>query len=270
MLAYSLNTEGQGGRTSMDGVDAFGFPWCVYGRAPDVESLENEFPLLIPFSQHWKDSCGHGKYRGGVGTAQLWVAYQVPEVWFSCIADNSKLQTPQPLFGGYAPCTVPGISINNADILEKLKRGDDITLDLHEILKARSIEGNWNFEFMARSVWPFKEGDVITVGFATGGAGYGDPLEREPELVVKDLKDGIISDWSAQNIYHVAYDAQRGKVDQQETEKLRNAERQARLARGRRYSEFTADWSQKRPPEEILEAYGSWPDAQPVRPVFRP
>ena len=29
-------------------------------------------------------------------------------VLLMAIADNSKLQTPQPLFGGYAPCTVPG------------------------------------------------------------------------------------------------------------------------------------------------------------------
>ena len=27
------------------------------------------------------------------------------------IADNSKIQTPQGLFGGYAPCTVPGVSV---------------------------------------------------------------------------------------------------------------------------------------------------------------
>ncbi|WJJ94954.1 hydantoinase B/oxoprolinase family protein [Neopusillimonas aromaticivorans] len=103
MLAYSINTEGQGARPGQDGMDAFGFPWCVFGRAPNVEQVENEFPLLVPLSNHWKDSCGHGKYRGGVGTAQMWVTHHVPAVYMMAIADNSKLQTPQPLFGGYAP-----------------------------------------------------------------------------------------------------------------------------------------------------------------------
>ena len=65
MMAYQINTEGQGARPTMDGMNAFGFPWCVFGRAPDVELVENEFPLLVPISQHWRDSCGHGKYRGG-------------------------------------------------------------------------------------------------------------------------------------------------------------------------------------------------------------
>ena len=80
MLAYSINTEGQGALPEMDGMNAFGFPWCPSGRAPDVELVENEFPLFIPISSHWKDSAGHGKHRGGVGTAQLWVAHHVPWV----------------------------------------------------------------------------------------------------------------------------------------------------------------------------------------------
>lgn len=71
MLAYSINSEGQGGRPTMDGVNAFGFPWCVFGRTPDVEEMELDLPILIPLSNHWKDSCGHGKYRGGVGTVQI-------------------------------------------------------------------------------------------------------------------------------------------------------------------------------------------------------
>ncbi len=94
MLAYSLNSEGSGGRVELDGVNAFGFPWCVFGRTPDVEEMENEFPIIIPISNHWKDSCGHGKYRGGVGTVQVWVVHHMPQVYFMAIADNSKVQTP--------------------------------------------------------------------------------------------------------------------------------------------------------------------------------
>ena len=71
-------------------MNAFGFPWCPFGRAPDVELMENEFPILIPLSQHWMDSCGAGKHRGGVGTVQPWVAHQAPMVLLMCIADNSQ------------------------------------------------------------------------------------------------------------------------------------------------------------------------------------
>ncbi len=269
MLAYSLNTEGQGGRPTMDGVNAFGFPWCVYGRAPDVESLENEFPLLIPFSQHWRDSCGHGKHRGGVGTTQLWVTYQVPMLFFMAISDNSKIQTPQPLFGGYAPCTVPGISILNSDLLPKLAQDTGLKLDLDDMVDHKTIGGNWQFEFFARSTRPYNEGDVITVSFATGGSGYGDPLERDPEEVVKDVSNNLVSEGSARNIYKVAYDAETMKLDAAKTQAQRDEERQARLARGKPYAAFIKDWETQKPPAEILEWFGSWPEGKVERPIMR-
>jgi N-methylhydantoinase B/oxoprolinase/acetone carboxylase alpha subunit len=271
MMAYQINTEGQGARPTMDGMNAFGFPWCVFGRAPDVELVENEFPLLVPISQHWRDSCGHGKYRGGVGTVQLWVAHHVPFVYFNAIADNSKIQTPQPLFGGYAPCTIPGISIRKPDLMKRLASGDTtLSLDIGDILEHRSIAGQWENEFQGRATRIFDQNDVITFGFATGGAGYGDPLERDPELVLQDLVDGIISEWAVQNIYRVACDVERRRVDVEATAAARDRERKARLSRGSRYNDFQREWSKQRPPDEILAWYGSWPDAKLVQPILRP
>ncbi len=270
MLAFSLNTEGQGGRPAADGVDAFGFPWCVFGRAPDVELMENEFPLLIPVSSHWPDSGGHGKHRGGVGCAQVWVAYGVPQVFFMAIADNSKVQTPQPLFGGYAPCTVPGIAVRKADLLARFAGGDGLNLDIREILEKRAIGGRWEIEFFARQTRPYEEGDIITFSFSTGGAGYGDPLERDPEQVLKDLRDKKISGWVAENIYKVVFTPELRRVDHEQTARLREEERKSRLARGKTWDEFIAEWSKKNPPEEILEWFGSWPDGAPIKPIFRP
>jgi acetophenone carboxylase len=270
MIAYSINTEGMGGRPTMKGINSFGFPWCPFGRAPDVELMENEFPLLIPLSQHWKDSCGHGKYRGGAGTVQIWIAHQVPQVFFMCISDNSKIQTPQPLFGGYGPATVPGISIRDADLVRRLKEEPGaVDLDFREIIEKHAIAGNWQIEFMGRSVRPYNTDDVITFGFSAGGAGYGDPLEADPEGVVQDLVDGIISEWSLRNIYKVGYDAETLKVDREQTAKLRAGERQARLARGMDWAEFRAKWFEKRPPDDILRWFGSWPEAKPLAPVIR-
>ena len=271
MLAYSLNTEGQGGRALEDGVDAFGFPWCVYGRAPNVESMENEFPLLIPFSQHWRDSCGHGLHRGGVGATQLWVGYhKVPALFFAAISDNSKIQTPQPLFGGYAPCTVPGISVIGADILQKMQSGDSPTLDLHDMLQKHSVGGKWVSEFFGRVVRPVADGDVITISFATGGAGYGDPLERDPADVLDDFKTRKVSNWVVDSIYKVALTPDGDTVDAEATKARRDAERQDRLRRGKPYQAFIAEWEQLKPPDEILTGFGKWPTGEPTMPVYRP
>jgi acetophenone carboxylase len=271
MLAYSINTEGQGARPVADGMDAYGFPWCPSGRAPNTEMVENEFPLLVPLSNHWKDSCGHGKYRGGVGTAQLWVAHHVPEIYMLAIADNSKLQTPQPLFGGYAPCTVPGISIRHSDIMEKMAAGDErLRFDVHDLLVNRTIAGDFVSEFQGRPAAPYQEGDVITIAFSTGGTGYGDPIDRDPELVLADLEKGTVSEWAAEHLYKVCWDRERRRVDIAATAERRAEELASRLARGKPFDEFLREWNNKAPPEDALEYYGTWPDARLTGPVLRP
>lgn len=270
LLAYSLNTEGQGARPNADGMSSFGFPWCVFGRAPNVEMMENEVPIVIPFSEHWIDSGGHGKYRGGVGTVQLWIA-NTPKMYLACHADNSKLQTPQPLFGGYNPCTVPGIQIRKADMINRLSSGSlKLPSRFTAFLEKAESLGDWETEFMGRKVREFDQGDVITLAFSAGGAGYGDPLERDPQLVAEDVRRGFISASAAETVYHVAWEPTNEEVDMEATRRMRAVERQARLQRGTSLSEFMGTWTSKRPPNDIMEWYGTWPDARPERIIARP
>jgi len=191
-------------------------------------------------------------------------------VLLMCIADNSKLQTPQPLFGGYAPATCPGIGVRAPGLMEKLRNDPgSIDLDFSKIIEEGSIGGQWEIEFMGRSIRPYEAGDIMTFGFSAGGAGYGDPLEADPKGILEDLLNGLISEWTATNVYKVAYDLKGRKVDLEETKRLRDAERQARLERGRSWDDFHADWSEKKPADEILTLFGSWPEGQPVAPVIR-
>ena len=133
----------------------------------------------------------------------------------------------------------------------------------------RKVNGQWNFRFLARDSVRYEEGDIITFAFSVGGAGYGDPLDRDPALVVEDVKLSLISSWSAENIYHVSYDEERYRVNVSETNDLRAKEREARLARSKSYDDFMGDWSKLSPPEESLKYYGSWPDAETINPIIR-
>ncbi|HJY87725.1 MAG TPA: hydantoinase B/oxoprolinase family protein [Candidatus Acidoferrales bacterium] len=270
ILSFALNTQGQGGRATGDGMDSYGFAWCAFGRAPDSEQVESELPLTITLSQHWKDSCGHGRHRGGAGAVQQWMVHKVPELVSLCMGNGSKVPLFQPLFGGYASAPIPGISIRKSDLLEKMQKGDpQLALDHRAILGKDTIKGEWKYELIARTPQVYQEGDVL-FGFSGGGPGYGDPLEREPDAVLEDLVKQIISDWTAQNIYHVVYDPERRKLDAEKTRQKRDGERRARLARGKPYAEFVQEWSKKSPPKDVLQWYGTWPDAKPTGPVFRP
>ncbi len=270
VLSFALNTMGQGGRAAADGMDAYGFAWCAFGRAPDSEQVESELPITVTLSQHWKDSCGHGLHRGGSGGVQQWMIHKMPNLVSMCMGNGTKVPLGQPLFGGYASAPIPGISVRKANLLEKMGKADaNVTLDLHDILEKKTIEGDWTFEMVARTPRVFEEGDLL-FGFSGGGPGYGDPLERDPAEVLEDLRKNIISDWTARNIYRVAYDPERRKLDAEKTREQRDDERRARLARGKSFDEFERGWSQQSPPKEILQWYGSWPDAKPLGPVFRP
>jgi acetophenone carboxylase len=270
VLSFSLNTMGQGGRASADGMDAYGFAWCAFGRAPDSEQVESELPLTVTLSQHWKDSCGHGRHRGGSGGVQQWMIHKMPNLVSMCMGNGTKVPLGQPLFGGYASAPIPGISVRKADLMEKMQAGDSsISLDSRDILENGTIKGDWNFELVARTPKVYEEGDLL-FGFSGGGPGYGDPLEREPSEIFEDLRKNIISDWTAQNIYRLAYDPERRKLDVEKTKQQRDDERRARLARGKSFDEFHEEWNKKSPPKDILQWYGTWPDAKSTGPIFRP
>jgi acetophenone carboxylase len=186
------------------------------------------------------------------------------------IADNTKLQTPQPLFGGYAPCTVPGIGIRNANVKQLMAEGSKVLdLDVQELLTKKPIDGKYEVEFQGRSVRPYNNGDVATFAFSCGGTGYGDPLDRDAKAVEQDLIKGVVSAQAARHVYKVVWDEAQRRVDLDETARLRGQELAARKARGRPFDAFESRWLEQKPRDEILTYYGSWPDAKEVVPLLR-
>src|SRR3546814_17334502 len=78
------------------------------------------------------------------------------------------------------------------------------------------------------------------------GGGYGDVLERDPELVMKDLREDPMSHENAHDIYKVVYDQVNLVVDVEATAELRAAERRQRTASGNTHADFVAESSEKR------------------------
>ena len=58
---------------------------------------------------------------------------------------------------------------------------------------------------------------------AAGGGGYGDPLERELELVERDVLDGYVSTEGALKNYGVVIDPKTMKIDTAATARLRTS-----------------------------------------------
>ncbi|MCI0810661.1 MAG: hypothetical protein J4O10_03860, partial [Chloroflexi bacterium] len=72
--------------------------------------------------------------------------------------------------------------------------------------------------FSDDNVW--KKGDLVRIHTA-GGGGWGDPLERQPDLVLDDVLDGFVSVESARKSYGVVIDPVTVAIDQRGTAAMR-------------------------------------------------
>ena len=268
-MAFPLNAWGLAARYGEDGVDVFGFPHAPWGKGPDVEDIESTFPVLHLYQKTMPDTCGYGKYRGGVGLALAYIVHHVNHAVFTATSKESKFPTTCGLFGGYSETVVPAIRVVNTDAQSLLKEGKIPLPDNdYDILENNPFGGEIIREHQTRPARIVKKGEVITSS-TQGAGGYGDILERPPEKVMEDVAGKAITHWTAKNVYKVVYDEETLKVGGEETERLRKAEREARLARGKPYHEFVKEWSGKRPHPQALKYYGSWPDAEKNREVIR-
>jgi acetophenone carboxylase len=267
--AATLNTEGQGARPDMDGVQAYGFPWGHAGRCPDSEDAETEYQFLRLFFNLRRDNGGFGKWQGGAGTETAVVPRHVPVMFWSSIGKNSSITNAVGLFGGYPSSASPGIWVADTDLWDKMQRGDpDLPRTSVELVTERRVQGRYVFDNLNRTTRVSRDGDVI-VQLAGGGGGYGDVLEREPARVVSDVRAGLISEWTAEHVYAVRIDPETQDVDEASTAAARDAARRARLTRGKPWREFLAEWSTLRPSDEALAHFGSWPDGVRDQPIIR-
>jgi N-methylhydantoinase B len=182
---------GWGGRPKKDGIDgvapmAFG----SYGTIP-AELLEREYPLVVDGFGYVPDTAGAGKYRGSLSIYKQWRFLQPGK---AMVRTNRLLRASGGMAGGQPGALSTNI-LNPGDENQELPRKAHMHLDV-------------------------KPGDrIYHVVCASGG--HGDPLEREPEKVLADVKDEKLTIGHARQQYAVVIDPQDLTVDWQQTAALR-------------------------------------------------
>jgi N-methylhydantoinase B len=163
---------GSGGRWYADGSDAIHI-------VPDSKNLpaefaETRFPVRIERLGLAADSGGPGKRRGGLGYDK--VIRILRDAWFVSTADRARLGC-YGVAGGMAglpyEASVLRPGAEGWEVLPGLN--DDVEMPAGTLLRLRT----------------------------TGGGGWGDPFEREPELVVRDVLRGLVSVEAAERDYGV-------------------------------------------------------------------
>jgi N-methylhydantoinase B len=165
-------------------------------RNAPIETIELKTPVLVERRALREDSGGPGKVRGGLGMTTQ-VRGLVEGRWSTSNNGRRKLP-PWGLWGGK-----PGAASQN--------------------LMRRPTEEAFKPADPARALEP--AGTSVMVCTA-GGGGWGDPLERDPERVLLDVVEGLVSLVSAHNDYGVVIHPMRMTVDEKATRLLREQRRE--------------------------------------------
>lgn len=166
---------------------------------PEIEVCEALYPM---FWKRWEwatDSAGPGKWRGGLGVHNEWVADCDPEpIFVHYAADPFDYIASPSIDGGKLP--------PKNDKTLHFKNGEKI--DNEQVRKLKS--------FVLHS------GDRV-IDFVQGGCGVGNPFERDIEAVVGDVRDELVSVAAAEKEYGVVIDPKTFQVNMERTAALRKA-----------------------------------------------
>lgn len=263
-ITTDINAMGGGARWNRDGEHTLAPVFAAMGDLGETEVLESEIPMLgLSYRRLMRDNQGFGKFRGGHGHMQI-VTFKESPLWgFMNCTTGSKFPNSLGLFGGYSSHCYPLCKVKGTNVLEEIRQDPEkAAYDIVDIMNQKPFQGRYTTHHTGQQFEVAQPGELYMQSQGTGG-GYGDVLEREPELVVRDLRQGLISDWVAGNIYKVSYDQDNFLIDEEATKELRNQERQARLKRGKPFAEFVKGWLKETPPENV-PFYGCWDNTEEI------
>ena len=213
---YHWHTGGWGGKWGSDGRDCGDAIFGLGILNQSVEVMERMWPVTFEKFVPFRDSAGAGKWRGGVGLESVLRIENEGGARVSYTADRGPRGPGGPLgvFGGER-----GVPIR---IVKNIGKATEEELDVY-------------FADLQ-----FEKGDTL-YHVSSGGGGYGDPLERDPNAVLEDVIDGLVSLEQASEEYGVVIHTRDAEsllydVDSKETGSKRG---QIRLARS------GTSWQQK-------------------------
>ena len=175
-MFYDWLPGGWGARSTKDGCNATTACFGTGMQAQPIEGQERLSPILANEFEIQCDSAGPGKFRGGTGVVKTITLREAEKTVLSYICDRERAI----VWGikGGLPSMPHGLWVKRAATGEKEWLGTIFSdVDIHS-------------------------GDVFSRPTA-GGGGLGDPLERDPAAVVRDVEDDYVSLERAETDYGV-------------------------------------------------------------------
>jgi N-methylhydantoinase B len=210
---------GGGAMPTRDGIDTGGHTSSLRATIANVESYELRYPILYLYRRQTPDSGGPGMFRGGAGVSLMYTVHGVEEIPTKILHTFGVEQPESPgLSGGYPSTTNQFAIVRDSDILERLAAGE-VPQRLEELAGQLEAHG-------AYAITSMRRGDVYRA-VSMGGGGYGDPLDRDPQLVARDVERLLVTrEWARRTWGVVLTDD--GDLDARATPACRDELRAAR------------------------------------------
>jgi N-methylhydantoinase B len=216
-LDMNGGSGGGGAQPIDDGLDCAGSLTQPQNSVPDIEINELAAPVLYLWRRINAGSGGPGRLRGGQGMDYAWTPWYTSggqeHVFAAC------WQVPPPGVGGGYPGSASGFTVVAEAMADKRLEAGTIPSSLDELGAPLPLDA----KHVGITVMP---GDVVGM-HSGGGGGVGDPLERDPGRVARDVADTAIGAMVAERVYGVVLDGD-GGVDGAATEARRAAMRAGR------------------------------------------
>jgi N-methylhydantoinase B len=191
-LCFEVMAAGSGGRPHGDGLDAFS--WNTRLKNAPAEFVETIYPVRVEQYSLRPGSAGAGRHRGGHGLIRAIRTLRPARLYF---LDERQRTQPWGLYGGRAAAANDGY----------VERRDGTI----EMVPAK-------FDAL-----PLAPGDAFVMRTG-GGGGWGAPFSRDPHLVLRDVRVGLLSPEQAREWYGVAVTDDLD-LDADETDRLRGSPR---------------------------------------------
>lgn len=226
LLGFFMDPMGGavGARPDSDGVDAGGIIHSPQSATPQMELYEMQYPILYLYRREEPDVGGAGRWRGGTGMGLAFAVHDAKSpIRMQTLAAGVTFPNAIGLSGGE-----PGGSIQY--LLRHGAKVDELLADGTVPVEPEQVGGEEKLlDF--KGISQLEADDALFVRCATSG-GYGDPLDREPERVAEDVRQGYVTTGTAAKIYGVVIGSG-GDADPAATEARREEIRNERRARSR-------------------------------------
>ncbi|MHB0979058.1 MAG: hydantoinase B/oxoprolinase family protein [Thermoleophilia bacterium] len=243
ILSNLWPASGMGGRFGRDGIDSSVQYFNPWNFTADAEGEEALMPVLHWVVKHRPNSGGFGRWRGGVGVKGIDVAHRSNLVFTYVIGTGGKIQLNQGLFGGYPSACIYADRLMGSDLLQRAEAGEALPYDFAEVREM--LNGEYIPGAPSIPAKLCKSGDII-MSSSLGGAGTGDPIEREIADIEADIRDGLATAGVAAKPYAVVFTADGRTIDPVKTEELRGQVRAERMRQGKPCGEYLKDLVERR------------------------